>query len=138
LRSLLTDLLLQGLENQQDGTLNKRLNDAIRLAILEGAIAPGCRLPSSRDLAQQLSLSRNTVIAAYEQLLAEGYIETRTGSGTYVTEQLPSVTVPPLRDNSEGAVRPAVQELSRRGMNLLGYTGASARQWGAFMRVKLI
>ncbi|MFP1745825.1 PLP-dependent aminotransferase family protein [Lonsdalea quercina] len=133
MRSLLTDLLLQGLENQQDGTLNKRLNDAIRLAILEGAIAPGCRLPSSRDLAQQLSLSRNTVIAAYEQLLAEGYIETRTGSGTYVTEQLPPVAVPPLRDNSDGAVRPSVQELSRRGMNLLGYTGASARQWGAFM-----
>ncbi|AUH00592.1 PLP-dependent aminotransferase family protein [Prodigiosinella confusarubida] len=133
MRSLLTDLLLQGLESQQEGTLNKRLYDTIRLAILEGAITAGRRLPSSRDLAQQLSLSRNTVIAAYEQLLAEGYIETRTGSGTYVTEQLPDTAIPNLRDDTEPAPSPVVQEFSRRGLHLLGYAGASAKQWGAFM-----
>ncbi|ADM98720.1 PLP-dependent aminotransferase family protein [Dickeya dadantii] len=133
MRSLLTDLLLQGLEQQQEGTLNKRLYDTIRLAILSGDIAPGRRLPSSRDLAQQLSLSRNTVIAAFEQLLAEGYIETRTGSGSYVTEQLPDTHPPDVRDDTLSPLRPAVQEISRRGMHLLGYAGASARQWGAFM-----
>ncbi|SLM63390.1 MULTISPECIES: MocR-like pyridoxine biosynthesis transcription factor PdxR [Dickeya] len=133
MRSLLTDLLLQGLEQQQEGTLNKRLYDSIRLAILAGDISPGQRLPSSRDLAQQLSLSRNTVMAAFEQLLAEGYIETRTGSGSYVTEQLPDPRLPDVRTETPLPVRPAAQELSRRGKHLLGYAGASARQWGAFM-----
>ena len=133
MRSLLTDLLLQRLARQRSGTLNKRLYDTIRLAILDGAITPGSRLPSSRDLAQELSLSRNTVLATYEQLLAEGYIETRTGSGTFVTEQLPDGNMEPVRDDTDSAPRPASQALSRRGAHLLGYAGASARQWGAFM-----
>ncbi|MEE3650471.1 MULTISPECIES: MocR-like pyridoxine biosynthesis transcription factor PdxR [unclassified Brenneria] len=133
MRSLLTDLLLQRLGGQQEGTLNKRLYDSIRLSILDGAITAGSRLPSSRDLAQELSLSRNTVLAAYEQLLAEGYIETRTGSGTFVTEQLPDGNMTPVRDERESSSRLPVQELSRRGLHLLGYAGASARQWGAFM-----
>ncbi|MEC5320339.1 PLP-dependent aminotransferase family protein [Brenneria populi subsp. brevivirga] len=133
MRSLLTDLLLQRLSNQQEGTLNKRLYDSIRLAILDGAITAGSRLPSSRDLAHELSLSRNTVLAAYEQLLAEGYVEARTGSGTFVTEQLPDGNMAPVRDESDVFPRRPVQELSRRGTHLLGYAGASARQWGAFM-----
>ncbi|MCV9877552.1 MocR-like pyridoxine biosynthesis transcription factor PdxR [Brenneria izbisi] len=133
MRSLLTDLLLQRLSNQQEGTLNKRLYDSIRLSILDGAITAGSRLPSSRDLAQQLSLSRNTVLAAYEQLLAEGYIETRTGSGSYVTQQLPDGNMTPVRNENHTAARVPVQELSNRGRHLLGYAGASPRQWGAFM-----
>ncbi|QZN97506.1 PLP-dependent aminotransferase family protein [Symbiopectobacterium purcellii] len=133
MRSLLTDLLMQRLAKQTSGTLNKRLYDTLRQAILARAITPGCRLPSSRDLAQQLSLSRNTVLATYEQLLAEGYIETRPGSGTFVTEQLPDGNMERVPDAQEGASHAAAPALSRRGMNLLGYAGASARQWGAFM-----
>lgn len=121
MRSLLTDLLLQRLANQQDGALNKRLYDCIRLAILDGAIAAGERLPSSRDLAQQLSLSRNTVLTAYEQLLAEGYIDARKGSGTFVTEQLPDGNMQPVSSDSAGEIREPKHELSRRGMHLLGY-----------------
>ncbi|MFC3395487.1 PLP-dependent aminotransferase family protein [Brenneria rubrifaciens] len=133
MRSLLTDLLLQRLGNQQAGTLNKRLYDSIRLSILDGAITAGSRLPSSRDLAHELSLSRNTVLAAYEQLLAEGYIETRTGSGTFVTQQLPDGSMMQVRSVNLSAARLPIQELSRRGRHLLGYAGASPRQWGAFM-----
>ncbi len=133
MRSLLTDLLMQRLAKQTSGTLNKRLYDTLRQAILARAITPGSRLPSSRDLAQQLSLSRNTVLATYEQLLAEGYIETRPGSGTFVTEQLPEGNMERVPDAQEGSSHAAAPALSRRGMNLLGYAGASARQWGAFM-----
>ncbi|MCW2478759.1 PLP-dependent aminotransferase family protein [Candidatus Symbiopectobacterium sp. NZEC135] len=133
MRSLLTDLLMQRLAKQTSGTLNKRLYDTLRQAILARAITPGSRLPSSRDLAQQLSLSRNTVLATYEQLLAEGYIETRPGSGTFVTEQLPDGNMERVPDEQEGSSHAAAPALSRRGMNLLGYAGASARQWGAFM-----
>ncbi|RLM18911.1 decarboxylase [Brenneria alni] len=133
MRSLLTDLLLQRLGNQQEGTLNKRLYDSIRLAILDSAITAGSRLPSSRDLAHELSISRNTVLAAYEQLLAEGYLEARIGSGTFVTEQLPDGNMALVRNESEPFSWKPMQELSNRGMHLLGYAGASARQWGAFM-----
>ncbi|HYL06160.1 MAG TPA: PLP-dependent aminotransferase family protein, partial [Thermoanaerobaculia bacterium] len=61
----------------------------LRDAVLEGRLAAGARLPSSRDLAAQLGVSRNTVINAFEQLLAEGYLATQRGSGTFVASELP-------------------------------------------------
>lgn len=66
-----------------------QLYGAMREAILRGQIRPGVRLPSTRDLARSLGLSRNTVTAAFEQLVAEGYLESRVGDGTYVSSALP-------------------------------------------------
>ena len=63
----------------------------VREAILSGALAPGARLPSSRDLAVRLGVARASVVAAYEQLLAEGYAVGRPGSGTYVRADLSGV-----------------------------------------------
>src|ERR1700690_4675175 len=63
--------------------------DELRSAILEGRIAPGARLPATRDLAREYKLSRATVVAAFEQLKSEGYVEGRVGAGTYVSEVLP-------------------------------------------------
>lgn len=56
----------------------------LRAAIVSGALKPGDRLPSTRNLAEQLGVSRTIVLLAFEQLLAEGYVEGRRGSGTYV------------------------------------------------------
>src|SRR5258708_10447995 len=56
--------------------------------ILSGALRAGDRLPSTRDLAEQLGISRTVVLLAYEQLLAEGFARGRSGSGTYVSEGL--------------------------------------------------
>jgi GntR family transcriptional regulator/MocR family aminotransferase len=61
----------------------------LRAGILQGRISPGTRLPSTRDLAQTLRVGRNTVAAAFEQLVAEGYLESRVGDGTYVSPALP-------------------------------------------------
>ncbi|HSR49528.1 MAG TPA: PLP-dependent aminotransferase family protein [Acidobacteriota bacterium] len=69
--------------------LQRQLYDAIRRAILEGGLPPGTRLPSSRGLAAEWGLGRNTVVNAFEQLAAEGYLESRIGSGTYVSDSLP-------------------------------------------------
>ena len=69
--------------------LYQQVYEQIRTAILHRQLATGTRLPSSRDLAAELSLSRNTVKDAFEQLIAEGYLEAGVGSGTYVTRQLP-------------------------------------------------
>lgn len=66
-----------------------RLYEQLCSAILSGQLAPGSRLPSSRQLAGDRGVSRNTALAAYDQLIAEGYAETRQGSGTYVARSIP-------------------------------------------------
>ena len=67
----------------------RQLYEQLRSAILDGHLRPGAQLPSTRGLAQELAVARNTVMGAYEQLLAEGYLEGETGSGTYVARTLP-------------------------------------------------
>ena len=69
--------------------LYRQLYESLREAILSGRLAPGTRLASTREAAAELGVSRNTVTNAFEQLLAEGYVESRTGSGTYVSKSLP-------------------------------------------------
>lgn len=85
--------------------LHRQVYDAIRAAILSGRLSSGDRLPPSRTLSDQLSLSRTTVAEAYEQLRAEGYVEGRHGSGTFVAPTLP-------KDGLRGA---AAIESDRRG-----------------------
>src|ERR1041385_1997593 len=62
---------------------------SLRAEILEGRLRPGARVPGTRDLAAQYGLARGTVVAAFEQLRAEGYVEGAIGSGTYVSKVLP-------------------------------------------------
>ena len=62
----------------------------IRAAIAARSLAPGQRLPSTRDLAARLGVSRTSAVAAYEQLAAEGWVDCRTGSGAYVGVDLPA------------------------------------------------
>ncbi len=75
--------------------------DQIREAIRCARIAPGTRLPSSRRLSEQLAISRNTVVRAYDLLLMEGIVESRPASGIYVAEALSRQPVPPTRDLSD-------------------------------------
>jgi GntR family transcriptional regulator / MocR family aminotransferase len=63
--------------------------EELRSAILERRIAPGARLPATRDLAREYRLSRATVVTAFEQLKSEGYVEGKVGAGTYVSQVLP-------------------------------------------------
>lgn len=79
MRSLLGDYLLQRLQQDIDGTLQLRLFRCLRNAIIDSVLAPKTRLPASRDLAKEIKVSRNTVLSAYEQLQAQGYVEARTG-----------------------------------------------------------
>jgi GntR family transcriptional regulator / MocR family aminotransferase len=68
------------------GSRRRAVEEALRTAIREGRLAAGSRLPSTRDLAQQLGLARGTVTQAYEQLIAEGWLTARTKAGTRVAE----------------------------------------------------
>jgi len=65
------------------------LYGALRAEILDGRLRPGARLPATRELAMRYELSRGTVVTAFEQLRAEGYISGTIGSGTYVSTVLP-------------------------------------------------
>jgi GntR family transcriptional regulator/MocR family aminotransferase len=69
--------------------MHRRLAAELRDAVLGGRLAPGTRLPGSRELARDLGLSRNTVLDAMGQLVAEGYLEGRARSGTYVRSDVP-------------------------------------------------
>ncbi len=74
----------------RDGDLNlqNQLRQKLVDAILAGSLPPGRRLPSSRHLAMQLEVARNTVVLAYQQLIAEGYLVSRERSGVYVNERI--------------------------------------------------
>ncbi|MBA4262512.1 MAG: GntR family transcriptional regulator [Comamonadaceae bacterium] len=97
--------------------LHRQLYEALRRALLDGKLGPGERLPSSRDLAQDLNLSRNTVVAAINQLGVEGYLESRVGSGTFVNDNVPRVNAA-TRSRSLGAPVAAPGRLSTRGQAL--------------------
>jgi len=65
------------------------VRNSLRVEILSGRVRPGSRIPPSRDFARQYRLSRGTILAALDELRAEGYLEARKGSGTYVSKTLP-------------------------------------------------
>ena len=75
--------------------LHRQIYDRYRAAIVSGALRPGQRVPSTRGLAAELGISRIPVLSAYAQLLAEGYFESRVGTGTAVSQSLPDHDVSP-------------------------------------------
>jgi GntR family transcriptional regulator/MocR family aminotransferase len=76
-------------DGDESTPLYRRLYAWIRSAILTGELRPGQKLPSTRYLASELKVSRITILCAFQQLSAEGYIESSAGSGTYVTKSIP-------------------------------------------------
>jgi GntR family transcriptional regulator / MocR family aminotransferase len=82
--------------------LYRQLYDGYREAILDRRLRAGQRLPSTRSLAAELRVSRIPVLNAFEQLLAEGYFESRVGSGTFVAQSLPDALVRPHGRASAG------------------------------------
>src|SRR5262252_8287366 len=68
--------------------LSRQIYMQVRSAVLSGALRAGTRVPSSRVMASQLGVARASVVSAYEQLLAEGYVESRHGSGTFISGEV--------------------------------------------------
>jgi len=108
--------------------LQRQVYAAVRCAILDRALEPGTRLPSSRGLAEDLRVSRTTTLLAYEQLIAEGYLETRRGSGTFVAEELPDDL--PHQASPRCLTRTKHPQLSRRGLALAATPGPARRIGG--------
>ena len=101
----------------RSGPLYRRVYDALRQKILGGELPAGASLPGTRTLARDLGVSRIVVLAAFEQLAAEGYIEATVGSGSRVAVQLPAVQPPPRR-RAAMAADAAVSQYARRARQL--------------------
>jgi len=105
-----------------EGPLYQQLYRAVRSSILSGGIARGSRLPVTRSLARELGISRNVVLIAYEQLIAEGYLVGRVGSGTYVNAELPDAMLAVTSRNPQpDSVQPArlvLSDYARRASEL--------------------
>lgn len=82
--------LLFGFNPEKDLTLQSPFYRFLIAKIEHGSLPPGTKLPPSRQLANSLKLSRNTITNVFDQLKAEGYLSTRQGSGTYINADLPN------------------------------------------------
>src|SRR5260370_22259924 len=123
------------LDPSTDQSLTSQLVGQLRAAITRGRIARGTKLPSSRRLSEQLGVSRNTVVRAYEELCSEGYVEARPASCVAVVACLPdSMAVPtdaaPGLHHHDGdesvempmpALQPRCQDLVNRSRNRLSF-----------------
>ncbi|MEQ1763160.1 MAG: PLP-dependent aminotransferase family protein [Pyrinomonadaceae bacterium] len=102
------------------GPIYRNIYDSIRSSILNGTIRSGERLPATRAFSNDFGVSRMTVVNAYEQLIAEGYLETRRGSGTFVARALPEtfLTIDRLSATSPETIKTPDRQLSSVGRHL--------------------
>jgi GntR family transcriptional regulator/MocR family aminotransferase len=117
-----TGAILTGIGLARDGPmpLHRQLYEGLRQAILTRRLAPGMRLPSTRTLASELGLSRYTVVDAFRQLGAEGYLEGKVGAGTCVARTLPDDLLRPVLPAISAAVPMRERRLrSQRSEGLL-------------------
>ena len=127
-----------GIELDRRQGLSRQLYQALRMRVLDGRLASGTRLPASRDLATALSISRNSVVRAYDQLYAEGFIEGRVGDGTYVA-LLPQAALPAKKLStkvSTGFSTGLPTALSTNPADLPGVSSSEVIHSGALGRIE--
>ena len=111
--------------------LYRQLYDALRVAILDGRLAPGTQLPATRVLARSLGVSRTTVVGAFEQLIAEGYLDGKVGAGTFVAHVLPDDQLRVVGQTPRSAsMSPQMLRLSQRGTRLAATPVSAAADVG--------
>jgi GntR family transcriptional regulator/MocR family aminotransferase len=134
---LLSDWLQVPLQRDGIEPVYRQLHNLLLQAVLQGRLPAGTKLPSTRLLAAELGVARNTVIAVYEHLGAQGCLHSRHGSGTYVADlAIDHMERPSRASTARRQARAAAQvppRLSARGREVVAGIGFSSRQWGAFM-----
>jgi GntR family transcriptional regulator len=94
--------------------ITRQIADQVRAHCAAGTLSPGDRLPSVRQLAQQLAINQNTVLRVYERLTGEGLLERRHGDGTFVADRLPPGRLKAQRE----LLRQEAERLARRAAAL--------------------
>jgi GntR family transcriptional regulator/MocR family aminotransferase len=107
------------------GPLRQQVYRRIREGILQGRITAGTRLPSTRTLASDIGVSRNTTEEAYAQLEAEGFLSRKVGSGTYVSSVFPEFLPAPKKRPRAHATEAGLDVLSDRGRLIAGSSACS-------------
>jgi GntR family transcriptional regulator/MocR family aminotransferase len=97
----------------QHQTLTNWLYGELRLAILEGRLGSGTRVPASRDFASQHGLSRGTVVSVFERLQSEGYVSCRVGSGTWVNRVAAATPIQPRHWTPPAYIRRVISAYAR-------------------------
>lgn len=110
----------------------QQLYEQLRQAIVTRRIPGGTRLPATRNLADELDCSRNTILGAFDQLIAEGYLEGRVGSGTYVVNVLPEDVGRPYGLPNDPVAGDCALGLSGRGQFLMSTMNAQRDVYKAF------
>jgi GntR family transcriptional regulator/MocR family aminotransferase len=105
--SSIPELLLPALDRDGPVALHRQLERGLQEAIRNGRLAPGTALPSTRAFAEELDVSRGVVVEAYEQLAAEGYLESRPGGKTRVAARAPEPAARARRRARDDADHPA-------------------------------
>lgn len=122
------------LDRQAAAPLFQQIYNGLRTAILSGQLEGGTRLPPTRDLAREMRVSRNTIVNAFEQLIAEGYLEGRTGAGTYVSHVLPEELLQ-IRPHGQARAKEATSPpISRRGALLTENTSITPIHYADALR----
>jgi len=126
---------LVALDRRSGKPLHKQIYEAFCAAIVRGNIRAAQKVPSSRALALELKVSRIPVLTAYSQLLAEGYFESRSGSGTFVTSSLPDQPISlGQRDVALRKVHSRRRVISKASALLPGFKPLPwLNRWGAFI-----
>jgi GntR family transcriptional regulator / MocR family aminotransferase len=109
---------LIALDRKDAKPYHRQIYDGFRAMILRRALQPGQQVPSTRSLAAELGISRIPVLGAYDQLLAEGYFESRSGAGTFVSSFLPDQGLGERPGGKSGRVKPGPVVISRLSRSL--------------------
>ena len=125
---------LIALDRKDAKPFHRQIYDAFRAMILRRALQPGQQVPSTRSLATELGISRIPVLGAYDQLLAEGYFESRLGAGTFVSSFLPDEALGERPGGRSGRVKPGPVVISRLSRSLPSGIGYVDPRIGTFQR----
>lgn len=126
-----------GIDRHDRAPIQSQIAREIRDLVLSGRLRPQTKLPSTRVLAEELGVARATVVEAYDQLQSEGYIETRTGSGTRVAAELPETLLmprpatPPAASRDRGEARREPARPFRSG--LVDWENFPHDEWGRLL-----
>ena len=137
-KSLHIELIRDRFESEPRGSRTQAaLHLVLRRLILDGELPAGSPLPPTRRLASELGVSRSTLVRVYEQMLVEGYLQSRGGSGTLVSEALPAA-LPASARRTHPATNHSTQaslatSLSQRGREIAQHATSSRIQGGAFL-----
>jgi GntR family transcriptional regulator/MocR family aminotransferase len=125
-----------GIDRDDREPIQSQIARQVRSLVLSGRLKPQTRLPSTRALSDELGVARATVVEAYEQLASEGYLETRSGSGTRVAAELPdSLLTAPAQDKAKESPRGGPKRAPARPFRsgLVDWENFPHEEWGRLL-----